>query len=609
LANTDATNIKGRVRNRRFGLQRARQAWPVWLSALLAATLIWTSMRWTVFFYVWHRGFTVFLGLLALVIGIGFLKVWPKPEPFSMRAQSALKRSARRFWLANLLIHLVLALFANALVWGLLWLFGPRVGVLGLAGLVEALSFAGLIGAWVWRLPPTVALCWDQSPHKRQPKREDRHRRRRAKIRADFLSKLQWWVWFREFSLAQRHRNTLKRDLVRSQPKSLAMVRALEQGDSGNLTGAGQEWQAAEWRSAWLSRAQAAMWIGLATVPVILLVIVILLGGLSFTTFPPGYLQGDRSPMALLAQKERATPESPEPQADENADPASKDSEGEPESQADETKGDSESESDGDSDKVDGAGESSGSTKGEGGQDGGSGEGDTGEPADSSSGSEGLPNSQNRNQGPEQKNQPNSSNSPNQQENSRRDSKGLEMPGGMPGQRPGADGTQPTSQNGMQPMGKPGQSGEGEGMESGQQSEGGDGSGKGQTSPSGGDGAKPSDDSLKGQGSREGPQTLEYGSGGGPRSGLPGPPSPPDPGVQELVKIEVPPVESGDLSRRALDKDPQRGRGTARSMAEREANARNRDPVKVQREPDQPLPNWILLMLKNPPKQKRSESP
>ena len=590
-----------------LGWQRAQKFWPVWSVALFAAILIWAALRWTIGFYWWHRGFTAFLLLAVLVSLIAFWKIWPKPEAFSLRAQASLNRKARRFWLANLLIHLTLALAANAAVWGLLWLFGPRVGILALGAVTEALGLTGLLGALLLKIPATLALCWDfdseQSP---EPALEIAGGKSHfgAQVWAVARPRIDWFVWVLEFSLSQRHIQALRCDLQRGNPKSLAIVRALEQGERGNLIDDGETWRPARWRSAWLIRARAATWLGLAALPLLLLVLGIMLGGLRFTAFPPGYLQGDRLPMTLMAQSRMEDPVPPMQDAvDEAGSPAHG---GGDQANSEDGAGDG-----GNEGAAEGSGTGMDAGKGESGQAGETSAGTEGDAGGASSGASGESGeAASDSQGQDDSGGPSDASPGRSQDRARQDKSGLDMPG-MPGMQPGDQGSETGAEGlgGMKPMGLPGEGGKGEGMPSGQQAEGGDGIGQGEASPQDAQDGRQGDHQLDGKGSKEGPRNLEYGGGGGPQAGPPGPPSPPDPDVQDLVKIEVPPVEAGDLRRRSLDKEVRRGSRGARSVAERDAGPVNQDPLKVQREPDQPLPNWILLMLKKPSKEKRSESP
>lgn len=549
--------------------------WPIWLSAGFVASLAFLGLGYPVAFFGWHRLLACCL-LFAIVLNLALRQwVWPKPKPFQRSAVEEVFLRARRFWLLSLQLNLVLFAGVLLLGWALVWLFGPRGWLVLVLAVSQAIGLTALLGIAFWRLPPTLALVWGINPNK----------------------VLSWTTWRREFVLSDQLAFAIAHDLKKEGSQILHLVRVLDQSDPMRLSAGQDEWS---WRKAIAAlgrkaRDQALLAGGLIVSAFLLTAM--LLGGRTLSAFPPGFEQDQAFQRAFFQQiRDEAGSLSPEAlgKGDGDGSGAAKDA------GSTSAKG------------SDGAGQAGASTGGT------AGEGEGGEamaaddPSGDSSSSQPEPptyprdgeKSQNTSQTQSQSQVSQKKNEANPQQ---RDASELPNPG-MPGLRPG-DGEGKDSQDGAQKDGKGQGSGEkgapakangqGDGDSGGatQTSKPGDGKGKGKGSPTGVSKPQTSDESSEGKGSKAGPRELEQG-GGGPFGGKPGPPSPPDPAFQELVNIEVPPVEAGRLKRLNVSETPQQATQGATD------DAFTAEGQRSETQPDsgtsqQTLPNWILQMMRN----------
>lgn len=564
-------------------LQKLPQILPLLLCAMVAAGLTWLAGFHVARFYQLHLIVTGLLFVLFIFLSCDFFLIHKKPKPFSRNGIALIQRHAKRFYLGQMLIHTSLALVFCLLLWGLVWLVGPRVWVLMLMALVHTLSLMGLIYLQLGKIPPTLSLCWT------------------------FQQKSGWdyRTWEHEYLLVKRLRATLQADLSKEEPDMLNIVRMLEDVKGVEALGAGEmEWSKQAWQKAYGSRLSASAFAGLCLLPVVMGLMAIFVGSLSFASFPPGYKADGTFMRAAL---EKAAVEVKEKQVV-GAD--AQDSGPDGSSAGGQNKDAPDSSDAGNGAAAANGGEAAaGNNKGE----------KTSNAADETEFENAIPDDGSQDASnfedmtAEEMNWIEDDGSESEenetQQNEAQQKQGLPNPLDLPGNQPGGEGNQgQEGKNGAPQSGEKGaaqqggaagkgpQPGSGEQAGKPSQPKSGAGSGqKGQASSENADGKGESGDAKGTAG--KGPQDLEFGGGGGPLEGKPGPPSPPGPASQELVKIEVPPVEAGKIKRKSLSEEKKQGNQKAQTTAY-QASGAQKGKVAGKGEAEQTLPNWILLMLK-----------
>lgn len=571
-------------------------SWPVIACGLLTLCLSWLAIFKTLTFYM---VFVCFLFVALLICGFAalwFVKIWKKPDAFRTSAKVNLTNRANRFWLAMVLLHSCVAVGTCLLGWFLLWTIGPKIWVLAVALAVLCMGLFGFVGCVLRPIPATLALCWSQA--------------------LPGGSRLRRWI--NEFSLKHRLDSALEEDKRREQPKILDVVRVLEAKQQAGFGKDEPEWIKTQWLEAGGKKVWATSLGVMAVFLPVLVLFFLMIGEVQFAAIPPGFEQNQRLARAIFPDSQEF--QSPADQ-NLNSEPSPNSSEGE----TPKSNGTSGAESDSADAGQNGSDGSTGGTS----QDANS---SRGEDAASSAGNGSSQMGQEGNTRSSKQSASNSLQEPeyvdetgespeNEVDVYREDpsKKGQEPTSqeardGLPQPNlPGSESMPSSGQNSEQSKGKTSKEGQGEG-EKGQAgvSDNKQGEGKGAgANPSKQEGQKDgmgqsrsqsnqqpgaTSGGKNGQGNNGGPEQLEYAGGGGPREGKPGPPSPPDPESQELVKIEVPPVETGRLKRKALTEKAIPSQNRAGSE-QRAPGQQPKNEVLQVGETQQILPNWIQIML------------